>query len=137
MLIEEVQALSNVEKIAAALEKANPIFEMSDLVVAETTCDGKKKAYEIFMYEGAAHAFNTMQARLVRFIDERTRLLAAMSHDLKTPITRMRLRAELIEDTPLRDVRRVAIIGDAEDEEPRAGIVERLAYRVWRAFNRA
>ena len=51
----------------------------------------------------AAHAFNTMQARLVRFIDERTRLLAAMSHDLKTPITRMRLRAELLEDDSLRE----------------------------------
>ena len=46
----------------------------------------------------AAHAFNTMQTRLVRFIDERTRLLAAMSHDLKTPLTRMRLRAEMLDD---------------------------------------
>lgn len=51
----------------------------------------------------AAHAFNTMQTRLVRFIDERTRLLAAMSHDLKTPLTRMRLRAELLEDGNLRE----------------------------------
>ncbi len=51
----------------------------------------------------AAHAFNTMQTRLVRFIDERTRLLAAMSHDLKTPLTRMRLRAELLEDGTLRE----------------------------------
>jgi len=50
----------------------------------------------------AAHAFNTMQTRLVRFIDERTRLLTAMSHDLKTPLTRMRLRAELLEDGHLR-----------------------------------
>jgi signal transduction histidine kinase len=51
----------------------------------------------------AAHAFNTMQARLVRIIAERTRILAAMSHDLKTPITRMRLRAELLEDENLRE----------------------------------
>lgn len=51
----------------------------------------------------AAHAFNTMQARLARFIQDRTRLLTAMSHDLKTPITRMRLRAELLEDEGLRD----------------------------------
>ena len=50
----------------------------------------------------AARAFNTMQHRLVRFIEDRTRVLAAMSHDLKTPITRMRLRAELMEDEPLR-----------------------------------
>jgi signal transduction histidine kinase len=51
----------------------------------------------------AAHAFNAMQARLVHFIEERTRILAAMSHDLKTPITRMRLRAELLEDGKLRE----------------------------------
>jgi signal transduction histidine kinase len=51
----------------------------------------------------AARAFNTMQSRLVHFIDERTRLLTAMSHDLKTPLTRMRLRAELLEDGGLRE----------------------------------
>ncbi|GAB4443178.1 MAG: hypothetical protein OHK0026_09770 [Rhodocyclaceae bacterium] len=50
----------------------------------------------------AAHAFNSMQARLARFIDDRVRVLGAMSHDLKTPLTRMRLRAELLEDDELR-----------------------------------
>jgi len=50
----------------------------------------------------AARAFNTMQSRLVRLIEDRTRILAAMSHDLKTPITRMRLRAELLDDDELR-----------------------------------
>lgn len=51
----------------------------------------------------AAHAFNTMQARLGRYIQDRTRLLAAISHDLKTPITRLRLRTELLDDATLRD----------------------------------
>lgn len=50
----------------------------------------------------AAQAFNTMQSRLVRYIDDRTQVLAAMSHDLKTPLTRLRLRAELLEDEDLR-----------------------------------
>jgi signal transduction histidine kinase len=50
----------------------------------------------------AARAFNTMQKRLSRFIQDRTRILAAMSHDLKTPITRMRLRADLMDDEELR-----------------------------------
>jgi len=45
----------------------------------------------------AARAFNTMQARLAAYIRDRTRVLAAMSHDLKTPITRLRLRSELLE----------------------------------------
>ena len=50
----------------------------------------------------AARAFNTMQRRLARFIADRTRILTAMSHDLKTPITRLRLRAEMLEDEALR-----------------------------------
>ena len=51
----------------------------------------------------AANAMNNMQQRLSRYINDRTRVLAAMSHDLKTPITRMRLRAELLEDATLRN----------------------------------
>ncbi|MDH4053564.1 MAG: ATP-binding protein [Rubrivivax sp.] len=51
----------------------------------------------------AAQAFNTMQGRLVRYIDDRTRVLAAMSHDLKTPLTRLRLRAELLDDDETRE----------------------------------
>ena len=50
----------------------------------------------------AARAFNTMQRRLARFIADRTRILTAMSHDLKTPITRLRLRTEMLEDDTLR-----------------------------------
>jgi signal transduction histidine kinase len=50
----------------------------------------------------AARAFNTMQSRLAIYLRERTQVLAAMSHDLKTPITRLRLRAELLEDAELR-----------------------------------
>jgi signal transduction histidine kinase len=50
----------------------------------------------------AARAFNTMQRRLSAFIDDRTRVLAALSHDLKTPLTRMRLRADLLDDDEQR-----------------------------------
>ena len=46
----------------------------------------------------AARAFNTMQERLARHIRERAATLAAMSHDLKTPVNRLRLRAELLDD---------------------------------------
>ncbi|WP_087016266.1 ATP-binding protein [Thaumasiovibrio subtropicus] len=46
----------------------------------------------------ATRAFNRMQQRLRRFIDDRERLFSSISHDLKTPITRLRLRAELIDD---------------------------------------
>jgi signal transduction histidine kinase len=50
----------------------------------------------------ATRAFNAMQERLNRYLDSRTRVLAAMSHDLRTPITRLRLRVESIEDEALR-----------------------------------
>ncbi|WP_346910712.1 ATP-binding protein [uncultured Roseibium sp.] len=48
-------------------------------------------------------AFNSMQDRLTRFVRDRTRMLAAISHDLRTPITSLRLRAEFIEDDENRD----------------------------------
>ena len=50
----------------------------------------------------AAQAFNTMQQRLLAFINDRTRVLTALSHDLKTPLTRMRLRADLMDDEEQR-----------------------------------
>ena len=51
----------------------------------------------------AAAAFNEMQRRLGRFIRDRTQMLAAVSHDLRTPITRLRLRAEFVEDVEQRN----------------------------------
>lgn len=51
----------------------------------------------------AAAAFNAMQRRITDHLAERVRILAAISHDLQTPITRMRLRADLMDSAPLRD----------------------------------
>ena len=51
----------------------------------------------------AAQAFNRMQARIKRLVDERARALAAVSHDLRTPLTRLRLRTELVGDDTLRE----------------------------------
>lgn len=48
-------------------------------------------------------AFNRMQERLKRYVDDRTRMLAAISHDLRTPITSLRLRAELVEEEETRE----------------------------------
>jgi signal transduction histidine kinase len=51
----------------------------------------------------AATAFNAMQARIAADVAERMQILAAVSHDLQTPITRMRLRTDLMNDGPERD----------------------------------
>lgn len=51
----------------------------------------------------AAQAFNLMQERVRRAVAERTQILAAVTHDLKTPLTRMRLRLEACAEPALRD----------------------------------
>lgn len=51
----------------------------------------------------AIHAFNAMQARLRRHMGEQTHMLAAITHDLQTPLTRQRLRLEQMAEGPLRD----------------------------------
>ncbi|KGU82387.1 ATP-binding protein [Pseudomonas mediterranea] len=51
----------------------------------------------------AARAFNSMQARIAAYLKERMQLLAAISHDLQTPITRMKLRAEFMDDSLEKD----------------------------------
>ncbi len=61
----------------------------------------------------AAVAFNTMAARIRRFVEDRTELLTAIGHDLRTPITRLKLRAEFVED----DEQRGKMLGDLEELE--------------------
>lgn len=48
--------------------------------------------------EEVARAFNAMRERISRYLTERSQLFSAISHDLRTPITRLRLRVELLED---------------------------------------
>lgn len=79
----------------------------------------------------AAHAFNDMQVQIARFDAERMRTLGAVGHDLRTPITSLRIRAELLDDADLRDnmvrtLDEMAVMADglvgfakgARDEEP-------------------
>jgi len=51
----------------------------------------------------AARAFNRMQARIQGLMEDRTRMLASIGHDLRTPITRLRLRSEFVEDPKIRN----------------------------------
>jgi signal transduction histidine kinase len=67
-------------------------------------------------------AFNRMQARIHRLIRDRTEALAAVGHDLRTPLARLRLRAEAVTDTSARD----AIGNDIAEMEAMIGSL--LAY---------
>ena len=68
----------------------------------------------------ASAAFNAMQARIRQYIAQRTQMLAAITHDLQTPLTRLRLRLEKVGDTELRE----RLVGDlsAMQEMVREGL---------------
>lgn len=63
------------------------------------------------------HAFNHMRLQLRSYLLERARMFGAISHDLQTPITRLRLRAEMIEDPE----RRAKFLRDLDEMEAMAG----------------
>lgn len=65
----------------------------------------------------AARAFNTMQNRLASYLNDRLRILAAVSHDLKTPITRLKLRSEMLLDANQRE----KFLRDLDDMETMIG----------------
>ncbi|MDN5926565.1 MAG: ATP-binding protein [Hyphomicrobiales bacterium] len=64
-------------------------------------------------YRSAAHAVNTMQAQLREYVEDREQLAAALAHDLRTPLTRMKLRLELLKDAG----KRKALMNDLADIE--------------------
>lgn len=71
----------------------------------------------------AVHAVNAMQARLRAYVEDREHLAAALAHDLRTPLTRMRLRVELMRSSGLR----AALAADIADIEAIASSVIDLA----------
>jgi signal transduction histidine kinase len=81
-----------LERLARAADNLSPTGEGTRLQTGGVTEVAK-----------AATAFNAMQDRIAHYVRERVQILAAISHDLQTPITRMRLRAETLEDAPTRD----------------------------------
>nr|WP_137180045.1 ATP-binding protein [Roseomonas sp. AR75] len=65
----------------------------------------------------AAHAFNSMQERIRRFVAQRTEMLAGISHDLRTPLTRMRLALAVLPRTEEEEEDVAALTQDVEEME--------------------
>ncbi len=85
-ITQPMAALASAAERAGRGEAISPLREVGPLDVRQTTA-----------------AFNRMHNRLQRFVKDRTQMLAAMSHDLRTPITTLRLRAEFIEDEEIKE----------------------------------
>ncbi len=83
--------LRPIKALASAAERMSRGEHVGPLPVT-----GPREARELTV------AFNVMEERLRRYIDERTRMLAALSHDFRTPLTSLRLRTELVDDPELR-----------------------------------
>ena len=92
-----------VATLAAAAERAGPRRERG----RRCRRTGRSRS------RTAAAAFNTMAARIRRFVQDRTFMLTAIGHDLRTPITRLKLRAEFIED----DEQRRKMLADLDELE--------------------
>ena len=84
--------------LLASRQMTRPLADLAAAARAAGRGDRSARAPEAGPRElrEAAAAFNDMQARVARFEAERTRTLAALGHDLRTPITSLRIRAEML-----------------------------------------
>ncbi|WP_447962585.1 ATP-binding protein [Nitrospira sp. Ecomares 2.1] len=85
-LTRPLQQLSEVAERVGRGESITPIPEEGPVDIQQTI-----------------RAFNRMYERLQRFVQDRTRMLAAISHDLRSPITSLRLQVELMKDQEAKD----------------------------------
>jgi len=85
----ETRSLKNLAKAANRLGRGEKLDPLTETGPRET--------------RAALRAFNQMGDRISRYVGDRTQMLAAMSHDLRTPLTTMRLRVEEMKDPELRD----------------------------------
>jgi two-component system osmolarity sensor histidine kinase EnvZ len=99
-------AVSSLLLIAVAIlflrNQIRPIQQLA--LVAEAFGKGRTvpdfKPYGAAEVRSAAQAFVTMRERIERYVQQRTEMLAGVSHDLKTPLTRLKLELAMMDDNP-------------------------------------
>ncbi len=89
--------LATLLSVVAARRVVKPLSELSAAVdrLGPSGDDPSVPPHGPREIEGIIRAFNRMRERLRRFNEDRTRMMAAMSHDLRTPLTRLRMRIEM------------------------------------------
>lgn len=102
MLLLSLYAVRWVIAPLAAVADAASSFGRSPQEVEALDRRGPREIMQV------TDALNEMRTRIRALLDDRTRMLAAISHDLRTPLTRLRLRTERVPDTTLRN----AMLGD-------------------------
>ncbi len=84
----------------------------------------------------AIRAFNAMQKRIQKFVEDRTQMIAAISHDLRTPLTRLRLRSEFVDDTEAQQKMRADLDEmEAMIESTLAFVRDDMAEEAWTSFD--
>lgn len=84
----------------------------------------------------AIRAFNAMQKRIQRFVEDRTQMIAAISHDLRTPLTRLRLRSEFVDDPEAQQKMRADLDEmEAMIESTLAFVRDDTAAEAWTSFD--
>lgn len=114
----------------------SPIEELA--IAAHKSAKGDRSARVSeagpFEFQQAAKAFNTMQERISQFDAERTRTIAAIGHDLRTPLTSLRIRAEMIEgdlrEPMIGSLDEVAAMADGLISYARTGQSENLTQSI-------
>ncbi len=99
--------------VAAAYQLSRPIHRFTEAVRRfgnDPRAEALPVAGPVELRE-TVRAFNAMQAKIQAFVSDRTAMLAAISHDLRTPLTKIRLRGEFIED----DDQRARLFRDVDD----------------------
>lgn len=97
VMLLSVYAVRSITAPLAAVAAAAQSFGRSPQDVQPIPGGGPREIAQV------TEALNEMRTRIKALLDDRTRMLAAISHDLRTPLTRLRLRAERVRDDRLRE----------------------------------
>jgi signal transduction histidine kinase len=96
VLVLSILVVRSITRPLAALSDAAEAFGKEENAPALPETGSRE-------FVNTARAFAAMRERIARYIADRDRLFASISHDLRTPITRLKLRAELLDDEVLRN----------------------------------